>query len=168
MSNIVEQHFKVCTELNDLYEKKNHDYGNSFSATFKKLGIISAVTRITDKCNRLTELAVNAKQKVVSESIRDTLIDLANYAIMTIMELDNEKDCECGESLTSNNVLKSGGAKIPVPTITVYCGGECYDIEDSSSVICDFCKHKDVSAFEEPCGECVHNDGTKRKFELDI
>lgn len=80
-------HKNICIELNKLYERKNHDYGDSFGETYKKLGIVSAVTRITDKVNRLQSICTK-EQKVNDESIRDTLIDLANYAIMTIIELD--------------------------------------------------------------------------------
>ena len=86
-----EKHLKICEELNEIYVNKNNDYGDSFGETFRKLGIISAVTRITDKTNRLQSLCVN-QQKVNDESIRDTLMDLANYAIMTIIELDEEKE----------------------------------------------------------------------------
>ena len=77
--------------MNDLYIKKNHDYGNSFTETYRKLGIISAVTRMLDKMNRIVSLVTKDKQEVNDESLRDTLIDLANYAVMAIMELDGEK-----------------------------------------------------------------------------
>lgn len=74
-------HHLICRELNELYVAKNHDYGDSFSETYRKLGIISAVTRITDKVNRLQSMCTK-KQMVNDESVRDTLRDLANYAIM--------------------------------------------------------------------------------------
>jgi len=86
-----DKHLKICEELNKIYVNKNHDYGDSFGDTFRKLGIVSAVTRITDKTNRLQSLC-RKQQKVNDESIRDTLMDLANYAIMTIIELDAEKE----------------------------------------------------------------------------
>ena len=86
-----EKHLKICEKLNEIYVNKNHDYGDSFGDTFRKLGIISAVTRITDKTNRLQSLCIK-RQKISDESIRDTLMDLANYAIMTIIELDEEKE----------------------------------------------------------------------------
>lgn len=74
-----------------LYENKNADYGDSFGETYRRLGLVSAVTRIQDKCNRLCNLAVNkGRQRVEDESIRDTLVDLANYAIMTLIEMDLE------------------------------------------------------------------------------
>jgi hypothetical protein len=76
------------------YLKKNQDYGDSFSRTYKRLGIISAVTRITDKYERLISLATKPAEErlVLDESITDTLLDLSNYAIMTVAELEREKE----------------------------------------------------------------------------
>ncbi|NHI49126.1 DUF1599 domain-containing protein [Clostridium botulinum] len=84
-----EKHKAICEGLNEIYRNKNHDYGDSFGETYKKLGIISAVTRITDKVNRLQSLTVK-DQKVKDESIKDTLKDLANYSIMTLIELEED------------------------------------------------------------------------------
>lgn len=86
--NKLNKHKDICIELHELYKNKNHDYGDSFGETYKKLGIISAVTRITDKVNRLQSLCTK-EQKVADETLRDTLIDTANYAIMTLIEIDN-------------------------------------------------------------------------------
>jgi hypothetical protein len=88
-----ERHAEICAELNEIYGRKNADYGDSFGETFRKLGIISAVTRITDKVNRLQSLCVRAAQ-VEDESIRDTLLDLANYAVMSVIELERSNTSE--------------------------------------------------------------------------
>lgn len=87
--NKLEKHKSICRLLNKTYQEKNADYGDSFGETFESLGIISAVTRIVDKTNRLQNLATN-ERKVEDETIEDTLLDLANYAIMTIIELDEK------------------------------------------------------------------------------
>jgi hypothetical protein len=94
-----ERHAEICALLNDIYRRKNADYGDSFGETFRKLGVISAVTRITDKISRLQTLCVKPAQ-VRSESVRDTLLDLANYAIMTTieLELDNTNNKETEET----------------------------------------------------------------------
>ena len=89
--NNVEQFKKIATELGELYEKKNTAYNNSFGDTYKKLGIISAVTRISDKYNRLCNLATNPDIDNLGESLEDTLRDMASYCIMTVMELENAK-----------------------------------------------------------------------------
>lgn len=89
----MEMHRNICKELNDTYERKNHDYGDSFGETYKKLGIISAITRISDKYNRLVTLCTlpEEERKVKDESISDTLLDMANYCIMTEIELRKNK-----------------------------------------------------------------------------
>ena len=81
------QHASVCKELNELYSRKNHDYGDSFHESFEKYGLTMSAIRLGDKFNRF-EALINKGQQVKDESIRDTLIDMANYAIMTVMELD--------------------------------------------------------------------------------
>lgn len=88
----VARHYAICQRLNAVYKAKNHDYGDSFGDTFKKLGIISAVTRLSDKMNRLVSLAVAHDAQVKDEKIEDTLLDMANYAIMTLIELGYEPE----------------------------------------------------------------------------
>lgn len=90
MSSKIEKHQKICNELNALYAKKNHDYGDSFHLSFVEEGMAMARIRLGDKLNRFKTLSRNNKQEVNDESIRDTLIDLANYAIMTLLEMENE------------------------------------------------------------------------------
>ena len=87
MNDLVVQHLEICNKLNQIYEQKNKAYGDSFGETFNKLGIISAVTRISDKYNRLVNLATNPDINKGDEAIEDTLLDMANYCIMTYMEL---------------------------------------------------------------------------------
>lgn len=89
-NNKVEQHKAICNMLNAIYQEKNSRYGDSFSLTFSELGVISAVTRMTDKMNRIKQLTTG-KSETLDESLKDTLLDLANYAIMTVMELDKNK-----------------------------------------------------------------------------
>lgn len=91
MNNV--KHFKkIATGLGELYEKKNTAYNNSFGDTYKKLGIISAVTRISDKYNRLCNLATNPDIDNLGENLDDTLRDMAAYCIMTVMELENDNE----------------------------------------------------------------------------
>lgn len=90
--NKVEHHAKLCKELNDLYARKNADYGDSFGLSFKEEGLAMARIRLGDKLNRFKTLSRSVERKVLDESIRDTLIDLANYAIMTVLEMEEEAD----------------------------------------------------------------------------
>jgi cysteinyl-tRNA synthetase len=82
------QAFKSTTEqMNRLYETKNADYGDSFGESVREFGAIAGLVRISDKFNRLKTLLRGNAQQVQSESVEDTLMDLANYAIMLRMEL---------------------------------------------------------------------------------
>ena len=84
-------HRAILSELNVIYEKKNHDYGDSFHASWEEEGFAMSRVRLSDKLNRFKTLSKTKGNggKVSDESIRDTLMDLANYAIMTVMEIDN-------------------------------------------------------------------------------
>lgn len=88
----VDKHRVICEEINALYARKNHDYGDSFHQTFVEEGMAMARIRLGDKFNRFKTLSRSGDQKVVDESIRDTLIDLANYAIMTVLEMEEAKN----------------------------------------------------------------------------
>lgn len=84
----VKKHKKLCDELNELYGRKNADYGDSFGKSYEEFGPVMAAIRMGDKLNRYKAL-IKSSQKVEDESVRDTLIDLANYAIMTVIEIDS-------------------------------------------------------------------------------
>ena len=88
--NNVQIHEKVCQELTETYEKKNADYGNSFENSLDKHGLIAGIVRMDDKMSRLISLNSKKEQQVMDESLRDTLMDLANYAIMSVMWLDEQ------------------------------------------------------------------------------
>lgn len=83
---------ELTDEIIDIYKAKNKDYGDSFSDSFKEFGITSAVVRMNDKMNRIKSLAKSDDRQVKDESLRDTLVDLANYALMTVLELEISPD----------------------------------------------------------------------------
>ena len=83
-----DNHWELCRELQELYHRKNLDYGDSFHLSFLEEGLAMPRIRLGDKYLRFKTLTSGEKQRVSDESIRDTLIDLANYSIMTIMEPD--------------------------------------------------------------------------------
>lgn len=82
-----EKHLEICRELNTIYTAKNKDYGDSFGKSYKEYGLTMACIRLEDKLNRLKALTKNGQAQVKDESIEDTLKDLANYAIMTVIEM---------------------------------------------------------------------------------
>ena len=83
-------HGQICKQLNDMYKAKNSDYGDSFHRSFTEFGLTAALVRISDKYYRAMNLLKGGSQKVNNESVRDTLLDLANYCIMTVQELDEK------------------------------------------------------------------------------
>jgi hypothetical protein len=84
-----DMHDAVLEEIRSIDIRKDHDYGSSFSNIYQKFGLLSSVIRLNDKMSRL-ETLVSKEAQVKDESIRDTLLDMANYCIKTIVELDKE------------------------------------------------------------------------------
>lgn len=77
----------ILSNLEDTYKKKNSDYGNSVGDTYEKFGDISFLTRITDKYNRILSLADKGEcGEVKDEAIEDTILDLANYCLLWLVE----------------------------------------------------------------------------------
>lgn len=89
MSDNVQSFMDITTDMAKTYAAKNHDYGNSFEQSCNKFGIIASVVRLGDKMNRIESLVIK-KAEVKDESIKDTLLDMANYAIMTVMWLNTQ------------------------------------------------------------------------------
>ena len=99
--NAEQRHQEICNYIHkNLYLPKNAAYGDSFHKLYSELGIISAVTQISHKYNRLVNLAKHKNENIKTadnesiintfESITDTLLDLANYCILTAMEIEKE------------------------------------------------------------------------------
>lgn len=88
----VEKHKALCLEINDLYARKNADYGDSFHISFEEEGMAMVRIRLGDKLNRFKALSRGNEQMVKDESIRDTLMDLANYTLMAVLEMEVSAD----------------------------------------------------------------------------
>lgn len=86
------RHKKILDEMADTFSKKNSDYGNAFEEILDDFGASYAVGRLKEKLKRLTKLVISNKQEVEDESIEDTLLDMANYAVLTIMWLQKQKE----------------------------------------------------------------------------
>jgi len=86
--NRVSQLHYVQQEALDLFEKKNKDYGDAFAI----YGTVGVLVRIGDKLSRFTNISNSGVQLVDNEGLRDTLIDLHNYAGMAIMLLDENSE----------------------------------------------------------------------------
>lgn len=88
--------FKNITDtMLELYKNKNHDYGDSVHKTFEEFGLTAFLVRLSDKLNRV--ITLNKKEAFVhNEKIQDTLIDMANYCILALIELEGKNDKKNG------------------------------------------------------------------------
>ncbi len=78
----------LTKQMSDTFAKKRKDYGQTTTETYDKFGPVSMLTRMHDKMGRLDNLLGRAQENnVLNESIEDTLLDLANYALITILEM---------------------------------------------------------------------------------
>ena len=89
--NNVEQFKKMTAEMAALYEEKNRNYGNSFDKSLDEDGLLVSKIRLGDKYNRFSNLLKQKSKGTSDESIVDTLVDLANYAIMTVMWMKDQQ-----------------------------------------------------------------------------
>lgn len=87
----VQRFMDITTNMAKTYAAKNHDYGNSFEESLDEFGLVASVVRLGDKMNRIKSL-IKKEAQVKDESIKDTLLDMANYAIMTVMWMDKQNE----------------------------------------------------------------------------
>ena len=79
-----QQFATIQKEAADLFKRKNQDYGDAFA----NYGTIGVIVRMSDKISRAVSISNKQVSLVDDESLRDTLIDLHNYAAMAIMLMD--------------------------------------------------------------------------------
>lgn len=81
----------ITKKMRDMFERKNKDYGNSFKDLYKKHGMKYSFIHLSEKLKRI-ETLMDDEAKVEGESMKDSLYDLANYAVLTIMELERKEN----------------------------------------------------------------------------
>lgn len=106
--NRVQRFEEITNAMFDLYKRKNADYGNSVAKTFDEYGLVSFLVRIEDKLNRVATLTKKSttEQQIKDEKIEDTLLDLANYSIMALIELDRVKSEQVKEMSSEDETRK--------------------------------------------------------------
>ncbi len=88
----ITKHQELLDNLHQLYIMKNNDYGDSVHDTYEKYGLVSFLVRLEDKMNRVRTLTLKKKEQLVKdEKVKDTLLDMANYAILAVLELEEEE-----------------------------------------------------------------------------
>lgn len=129
----------IVNKMADTYEKKNSNYGDSFGKLFEELGPISGLVPLYNKLHRATSLINGDKNHF--ESLEDTLIDMACYAIMNVIEMRKSKE---GDKLDVNQY-------ITVPYVD-YIGGTGGSITYTNP--CNNCQRRFVI---NGCDGCPHN-----------
>lgn len=81
MADRVEQLKQIQSDALELFKRKNADYGDAFA----KFGIIGVLMRIEDKIQRALSISKSGVTLVDDEGLKDTLLDLHNYAAMALM-----------------------------------------------------------------------------------
>jgi hypothetical protein len=83
----VKQFNCIQNECLEIFKKKNADYGDAFATH----GVVGVLVRINDKLSRFTNITKKGIEiNVTDETLKDTLMDLHNYAAMAIMCLEQE------------------------------------------------------------------------------
>lgn len=92
MEDKVQRFRELAAHIYSTYQKKNADYGDSFSRSIDSYGYVAGLVRMSDKWNRLNALlSPGAERKVEDEKVQDTLLDLASYCIMMAMEVEKRE-----------------------------------------------------------------------------
>lgn len=90
--------YDLLLHIAELHASKNHDYARTADPlsnlkeceTFGIPAWKGALVRITDKFSRIVQLAAGKNPRVKSEAITDTLMDMAVYALLTIILYQNQ------------------------------------------------------------------------------
>jgi hypothetical protein len=74
---------EILHTMADLHQKKNSNYGDAAYKGYQEFGLIYYIIQLHNKLNRLKSLSQGENDKV-GESIDDTLMDMACYAVMAL------------------------------------------------------------------------------------
>ena len=79
--------------LANILNQKNLAYGDSFTKSVDEDGLLVLKIRLGDKLNRVSSLIKKGELKENDESLEDTLLDMAGYAILGLKYLkEHEND----------------------------------------------------------------------------
>ena len=150
---------EILETMLSTYKAKNADYGSSFDKTLNEFGLVASVVRLNDKMERIKSL-IKSDAKVLDEKIDDTLLDMANYAVLTLLWLRN-KDYDI-VSGTVNDIVNDivnhsiDATKLPQE----YSVGETFTdangvkLKVVESNVCDDCYYRSLHS-----GDCTENSG---------
>ena len=83
---------KLTKQMLETFKKKNADYGDSTTQTYKEFGLASYAIRLNDKLNRVKSFCKKGVLEVKEEKIIDTLMDMSAYCLLAVMDIKNQKE----------------------------------------------------------------------------
>lgn len=83
---------KLTKQMLETFKKKNADYGDSTTQTFKEFGLTSYAIRLNDKLNRIKSFCKKGGLEVKDESCIDTLMDMASYCLLAVIDIKNKEN----------------------------------------------------------------------------
>lgn len=102
MRSKIEIHQSLCKQLSDMYQLKNADYGDSFAKVRSEFPNAICI-RLSDKLNRVKSIMKSGEAKIMDETIFDTLMDLANYALLECTEMIYESESKSNQAVCSGS-----------------------------------------------------------------
>lgn len=90
--DFIKNYQNTLNQLSKTFKIKNERYGNSFTDTIDDYGLVASMVRLTDKFKRMTTLFKNKELDSYDEPMLDTMLDMANYLIMTVAYMKEPKD----------------------------------------------------------------------------
>lgn len=83
---------KLTKQMLETFKKKNADYGDSTTQTFKEFGLTSYAIRLNDKLNRVKSFCKKGGLEVKDESCIDALMDMASYCLLAVIDIKNKEN----------------------------------------------------------------------------
>ena len=119
---MIELHKEACEKMHNIMKQKNHDYSGSVDPfvnfrSVEAIGICSTeqgfMTRMMDKVCRISNFMSSGELHVKDESVEDTLMDLANYALLMMLYIKMSKDESTGQTIQDmSDSLKESTIKL--------------------------------------------------------
>lgn len=106
-NNFLECYQETLNEMAETFYLKNERYGDSFTQTMDDYGLVTSMIRVTDKFNRMKTLYQNKELDEDDEPIMDTMLDMANYLVMTIAYIKSREEDEKTFEVISPNTKQS-------------------------------------------------------------
>lgn len=104
-----EKYLKLLDDAKELHIRKNAGYSGMdnpdawanfrMAEAFGVSAFKGCLVRMSDKYIRITNLVKNPDNEQVGESIKDTLKDLAAYALIAVCLLEEEEDADAEEAI---------------------------------------------------------------------